>query len=484
MSSSSSLPARTTRAYTSAAAVVGAPASPKSTATTIPIVTATSSSSSQLQPPKKGRRPRNSGDAQRTKSAEDGQLSKPPPPSNSSDFFSGPEITGSGPESNDYSDQRALLAASGQLLAADSNGTNFGARTAKNLVEDDDQFMQYQMAAAAAAAAQVAQNPLMRLPPKLPSVDSHITREELKFENLTNELRKARNKFLKRPRKRQVSDDASTSLGSLGSDAGGFSIQEIRRVVNYIDDMNEDGTNDGHVDSNELTMAFRRARRARAGQKYEQLGRNVVYKLEHLMTLQNMTPAQWFEHMDGGANSKPGAKSDGRVTNLELRQGLAEMTSTKLFREYVFSEEELTNLLRYMDPNGDGDLDVQEVEDAIRRAHLDDAASAVEAEAGQIMQKLEDFMNEKQMRVIDLFMMLDEDGSGEITINELRKGLIKLAAPSAAERAAAKRKRLQEAAAAQESTLREQQERELAARMEMAKQTGAIKVRNREETFF
>merc|ERR1711871_1258138 len=152
------------------------------------------------------------------------------------------------------------------------------------------------------------------------------------------------------------------------------------------------------------------------------------------------------------------------------------MTSSKLYREYTFSEEELTNLLRYMDPNGDGDLDVQEVEDAIRRAHLDDAASAVEAEAGQIMQKLEDFMNEEHMRVIDLFNVLDEDGSGEITIYELRKGLISLAAPSAEARAAAKRKRLKDAAAQRDATMREQQERELAERMEMAKKTGAIKV--------
>ncbi len=389
-----------------------------------------------------------------------------PPPRSSSEFFAGPEMTGSGPESNDYSNQRA------QLGETETDIGNLGARTAKNLVEDDEQFMQHQMAAAIAAAKESMQPPIMKLPPKLPSVNSHIMRDELKYENMAGELRKARNKFLKRRRKKVSSDDSVSSLG----DAGGFSIVEIRRVVNYIDDMNEEGTNDGHVDSNELTMAFRRARRARAGRKYEEMGRNVVYKLEHLMKLQNMTPAQWFEHMDGGVNPNPGAKSDGRVTNLELRQGLAEMTASKLYREYTFSEEDLTNLLRYMDPNGDGDLDVKEVEDAIRRAHLDDAASAVEAEAGQIMQKLEEFMNEKHMRVIDLFNVLDEDGSGEITIYELRKGLISLAAPSAEARAAAKRKRLKDAAAQRDATMREQQERELAERMEMAKKTGAIKV--------
>ena len=47
----------------------------------------------------------------------------------------------------------------------------------------------------------------------------------------------------------------------------GFSLLEIRRVVNYVDDMNEDGQRDGMIDAQELELAFRRARRARAGQK-------------------------------------------------------------------------------------------------------------------------------------------------------------------------------------------------------------------------
>ena len=65
-----------------------------------------------------------------------------PPPRSSSEFFAGPEMTGSGPESNDYSNQRA------QLGETETDIGNLGARTAKNLVEDDEQFMQHRMAAA------------------------------------------------------------------------------------------------------------------------------------------------------------------------------------------------------------------------------------------------------------------------------------------------------------------------------------------------
>lgn len=92
------------------------------------------------------------------------------------------------------------------------------------------------------------------------------------------------------------------------------------------------------------------------------------------------------------------------------------------------------------------------------------------------MTKLEEFMDRNSMRIMDLFKKLDLDHSGEITILELRQGLIDLAAPSAEHRARQKRAQHLADAAQSMEALQEQRERELRLRLERAKATGAIKV--------
>ena len=51
-----------------------------------------------------------------------------------------------------------------EIQKAETDIGNLGARTAKNLVEDDEQFMQHQMAAAIAAAKESMQPPIEQEP--------------------------------------------------------------------------------------------------------------------------------------------------------------------------------------------------------------------------------------------------------------------------------------------------------------------------------
>ena len=256
-------------------------------------------------------------------------------------------------------------------------------------------------------------------------MDAHIQREGLKLANMNSELRKARSKFLKK--RRRVKDEPTVAKTQDLLHTTGFTMKEIRRVLRYIDGMSEDdGPSDGMISFIELDKAFRRTKRAAAGKQYEEVGRALVYRLERLMEILNMSPEEWFKTMD---NSQAG-KGDGTVSTLELRRGLAALTDEKNLKEFKYSEADLNNLLRYMDPSGDGELDMQEVGDALRRAHMDPQSAKEEEQAGGIIKRLGEIMLERQCRVLDLYRILDEDGSGSITLNELRDGLIKFAQPS------------------------------------------------------
>jgi len=107
--------------------------------------------------------------------------------------------------------------------------------------------------------AEVAANPLMRLPPGLPNVDSHIGNPSLHYAQLVPQRG-----FRKRPSKRR------SDKGPANSDeetAGNFTVQQIRAVVDYIDDLGPSAAGgtagDGGVDAHELENAFRVARRCR-----------------------------------------------------------------------------------------------------------------------------------------------------------------------------------------------------------------------------
>lgn len=264
------------------------------------------------------------------------------------------------------------------------------------------------------------------------------------------------------------------------SDAfGGFTVQEIRQVVKYIDVMNEDGAENGSIDPQELESAFRRARRTRASAGFEEDARHAMTKLLRLMEAHNLSPLEWFREMD---QSQLG-KGDGRITRFELERGLAEMCTGKAFEYMRFTSDELRTLVRYVDPNGDGDIAPNELNDAMRRFNSDHKELELEHQAAAIMEKLETFMDQRQLRVKDLFLQLDEDHSGEISFKELQRGLVAMAAPSARLRAMAKKRKQKKADEEQEALIRMKMERELNERMDRFEKSGAVSLLHKLEQY-
>jgi Ca2+-binding EF-hand superfamily protein len=92
-----------------------------------------------------------------------------------------------------------------------------------------------------------------------------------------------------------------------------------------------------------------------------------------------------------------------------------------------FTLVEVNNLIKYCDPDMDGKLSLEEVEAGMQRAHANQSDLEAEQGVGEILRRLEGRFHQQGAygRVRELFDHLDIDGSGEITLAELRKGLQK-----------------------------------------------------------
>ena len=65
---------------------------------------------------------------------------------------------------------------------------------------------------------------------------------------------------------------------------------------------------------------------------------------------------------------------------------------------HLCSDEQLHTLIRYMDPNADGDLTLEEIEEAIARAHISSEALEEERAVGKFVMDLDNLMAASRMR--------------------------------------------------------------------------------------
>jgi len=331
------------------------------------------------------------------------------------------------------------------------------------------------------------QSILYREQPGLPQLDAHVRRESLKFLNVAAKLREeriiatpsGRIRDQIRVRKKNPSIEvhlapikeqprvSSTTAQNLSQIRQAlkrmeenrkplktFSGDEIEKAVLYVDSF---GDGDGQISLEELELAFKRSRRAMATQAEEMRGRKLMKRLRYLLELLGMDIPTWFQTMATSCRHRENGVevvSDGLISALELKQGLGRMASSLITNKqrrrrrkdgsinpYEFSTRDIVCLMRYMDPNGDGDLTLEEVEDAFERAKQPPEAVQIQSECGQVLKDLWEQMKVHNMRVVDLFSMLDVDGSGSINTCELEKGIRKLNEKPAQERALEERAR-------------------------------------------
>ncbi|GMH61288.1 hypothetical protein TrLO_g8713 [Triparma laevis f. longispina] len=297
-----------------------------------------------------------------------------------------------------------------------------------------------------------------------PSDDGEIDMKEL--ENAFRVARKdSKRKTVNLGRQKEQMEKLKADLAKASvveEEKSDFSDEEIEKVINFLDP-NRDG-----ITTDEFEKGFRDARRARATAVMEKKGREQLTKL--LIKIKEVhpefeTPTEWFILV----NTSPGPPgSPVEVTGLELRAGLKKLGG--------FTNSDIDSLLKYMDPDGDCDLTVPEFEEAQERLEKPADSDSKASEAGAVIVRLEVHMDEANIRMIDLFRMMDKDGEGSIEPDEMKAGLKRLALPSGVERA--KKKIAKEKLVKKISEEMEARKKQLAMdkRQQEAESSGAAKV--------
>ena len=80
---------------------------------------------------------------------------------------------------------------------------------------------------------------------------------------------------------------------------------------------------------------------------------------------------------------------------------------------------DMYTLLKYLDPNGDGDVSAEEMQLAFRNLHGGLQSEKLMQEAGPIVSRLVDYLQSSRLKVKDLFRLIDTDRSGTISSKEL-----------------------------------------------------------------
>ena len=220
-----------------------------------------------------------------------------------------------------------------------------------------------------------------------------------------------------------AAEDHQRSLASLGPPVR-MSEEDIVTLMAWID-----SSGDGQIDFHEFEDAFRRARRAHAEHAAIVAGRELMKRLSSWMDANSLTVDQWFALMDSGGDNAKARFTDGTVTTRELRQGLRRLMKASDAEHPAFTEEDLFKLLRFMDPSGDGELNLAEVRSAFASINTKTKVEEMEGDIGDVLHRCEQAM--KGRRLKDFFIEIDVEDRGVVSSAALKEGLERLLQPSA-----------------------------------------------------
>ena len=200
---------------------------------------------------------------------------------------------------------------------------------------------------------------------------------------------------------------------------GHYTLKEIKYVYNFIKSC---GSNDGYgISLDEMESAFRKVRRAHKNKDEEAYARRLMNTFEFLLKVKSVSPKVWFKEVD----TSQANKGDGKLTWLEFETGMNKLCID--LGATPFNKHDLNAILKYMDPNGDGDLSYHEVSRGFRRIQQPADCEAIIEASGPIMSYLQDFMRDRQIRVRDLFNTFDIRNKKSVPLDVFCDGMSRIA---------------------------------------------------------
>ena len=357
--------------------------------------------------------------------------------------------------------------------------------------------------------------------PSVPDVDANIGRKDLRYDALVEAVRRqnwacAKRKKRKAPPVKRSTEDVE-SQSTAFSTSTGIQIAQIKKCCEFIDQTFGDG--DGEISLPELEAAFRRMRRERAAVRLRERGRALGRRLAVLLRRRGHDCVSFVKCVDAGSkdgkltpvelergikkyvdedkqmvssgalgaagSADLGLDTTSRAVIAQHRRemrdrikddaaalialehsavlddsfGVSDATTQNLKGKITFSGQDITDLIRFLDPNADGDVSATELQAGLDLAKAPPPQQSFCDDSFVLMNKFETSMKKKAQTVVRLFHEIDADRSGKLDIRELGVALDALAGPSARERA------LKKLAEKRERQERERQRKEEADRL-------------------
>jgi Ca2+-binding EF-hand superfamily protein len=272
---------------------------------------------------------------------------------------------------------------------------------------------------------------------------------------------------------------------------GKYSAEELNYVMSYMVALNKEKGKVGMINLEQLLHQFRRARRTSASKPFYEAGLSLMGELKQFLDDEHYSLVRWFNEMDSSFRKSHALDSDseddeddewypggvkperidmsnieptGTISALELKKGLTHLGAG-------FDATEVDLIMKFLDPDSDGELKYSEVVDGFRKLHSKTPEEERREKVGEIMIRVEDLMKEKGMRMLNVFQDLDKESTGYVSREDLMAGLLKMKEPNGKIEMLIKRKEaadLEERTAAREKAEKEAEIKEELARAEKA----------------
>ncbi|CAN0309982.1 unnamed protein product, partial [Ectocarpus sp. 12 AP-2014] len=242
--------------------------------------------------------------------------------------------------------------------------------------------------------------------PSLPGVDEHQL-PPFWLAEMHDNMRK----------NRQARSPSSIQESRLNTDAE----TELTMVVRFFMAFGSKGGRDG-LTLQDLEAAFRASRRADAFLAIEKKGKAAFIKCLAMLKAHGLSPEDWLQEL----LSK---RKQDRLTTFEMGESIRGYNRAKpawvrshkhWLREFMISEKDLRWCQRFVDPDGNTDIDEEELSNAVRST-LDGKPrmSFEESRAVELILEFENFISTNRIRLVDLFERVDKDKGGTIDGEEL-----------------------------------------------------------------